>query len=57
MYLDISCANCGPFHHQGKRSLNRCPTCDTFQVVIVPHDFEIDNRFRAESGRTPEDAE
>lgn len=48
MYLDISCQKCGSFHHQGKKTLTRCPQCGTMQVVIVPHDFEIDNRFRAE---------
>jgi len=47
-YLDINCLNCGPFRHQGKKNLKRCPQCGTFQVVVAPHDFKIDGRFRAE---------
>lgn len=47
MYLDIQCANCGPFHHNGRKP-TKCPQCGTDQIVVARHDFEIDARFREE---------
>lgn len=54
-YLDINCANCGPFHHTGQRTTTKCPLCGTWQIVVAPHDFEIDQRFKSERQRTEDD--
>ena len=46
-YFDVQCANCGEFHHNDRR-IERCPRCQTSQIVVAPHDFDVDARFRDE---------
>lgn len=53
-YLDIDCANCGSFHHNGSRKIEKCPRCRSGQIVVMPHDYEIDARFRTERVRDEE---
>lgn len=47
-YLDITCAACGTIHHNGPKKTKTCPQCGSADVVVLPHDFEIDDRFREE---------
>ena len=54
-YLDIQCATCGEFHHNGPRNTAKCPLCGTTQIVVTPHNYDIDRRFKEER-RKDEDA-
>jgi rRNA maturation protein Nop10 len=54
-YLDINCSYCGSFHHNGHPKLTWCPRCKSPMFIAVPHDFEIDQRFKAERQRTEDD--
>lgn len=47
-YLDIQCETCGELHHQARQAPKVCPQCGTAQIVVAPHDFSIDERFREE---------
>ena len=47
-FLEIHCPNCGEFHHQSKKRLDRCPDCGSAQAIILLHDYEIDRRFEIE---------
>lgn len=48
-YLDITCPNCGGFHHNsnGRKPVS-CPRCQNPQAIILDHSYEIDSRFRQE---------
>ena len=53
-YLDIQCAACGEFHHNGPHDTAKCPQCGGVQIVVTPHDYDIDRRFKEER-QAPED--
>ncbi len=46
-YLDIYCMHCGAFHFNGPKP-SRCPRCGMFQIVVTPHSYDIDRRFKNE---------
>ena len=46
--LEIHCPKGGEFRHQTKKRLTRCPECGDEQAIILPYDYETENRFRTE---------
>ena len=55
-YFDVTCPNCGPFHHNAVRTPRTCPQCGCTTVLASEHDYGIDARFKIERERN-EDAE
>jgi len=47
-YLDIQCPNCGEFHYTGSHRTKICPTCGSNEIIVLPHDWDTDARFRQE---------
>jgi Zn finger protein HypA/HybF involved in hydrogenase expression len=47
MYLDVACVSCGTFHHNG-RTPQTCPHCHSRDIVVTPHNYDIDRRFKEE---------
>jgi rRNA maturation protein Nop10 len=47
-YFDITCLHCGPYHTSIPATPRTCLYCGSDQIIVAPHDYDIDRRFKEE---------